>query len=173
MTKSFREPYVHVPNFGIEGVPQRRPEWVDRNWRLVPPASPPWSPPPSLPQDGTDPFVDPPQIPAPLEPRPEGERGPGGSDLLDWLLRAHRAQQSRSRNLRPMAPDSDASFPDFVDRRPWRFALPDGDLSQTLPFDSKQLDALLRIRPDELMRLTEGPPSNARTVQPPIFFPLD
>ena len=174
MTKSFREPYVRVPNFGIEGArPQRWPEWVDRNWRIVPPASPPWTPPPSPPQDGTDPFRDMRQMPAPPRPNPEGERGPGGSNLLDWLLGQHRAEQSRSRNQRPTAPGFDEPLPDFLDRRPWRLVQPDGYLSKTLPFDSKQLDALLRLRPEELVTLTEGTSSNGRTVQPPIFFPFD
>lgn len=44
---------------------------------------------------------------------------------------------------------------------------------QTQPFDSRQLDALLRLRPEELMTLTRGTPSNGRAVQPPIFFPFD
>lgn len=174
MTKSFREPYVRVPDFGIEGArPQRRPEWVNRNWRIVPPASPPWSPPPSPPQDGTDPFGDPPQMPAPLRPSPERERGPSGSNFLDWLLGPYRAEAGRGRKPRSTAPGLDEPLPDFVDRRPWQFVQPDGDLMQTQPFDSRQLDALLRLRPEELMTLTKGTSSNGRAVQPPIFFPFD
>ncbi len=174
MTKSFREPQVRVPNFGIEGArPQRRPEWVDRNWRIVPPVSPPWSPPSLPPQDGTDPFGDPPRMPTPLRPGPERERGPDGSELLDWLPGAHRAGPGPNRKLGPTLPSLDEPLLDLVDRGPWRFIQPDRDVMRYLPFDSRQLEALRQLRPQEVMTLTKGPPSNGRAIQPPIFFPFD
>ena len=112
-------------------------------------------------------------MPAPLRPSPERERGPDGSGLLDWLLEARRAGSGRNRKLEPTPPGLDEPLPDFVDRGPWRFVQPDGDMMRYLPFDSRQLEALRQLRPQELITLTKGPPSNGRAIQPPIFFPFD
>jgi len=149
MARSFRDPNTRVPNFGVEGAIPKPPWWADIDrWRVVPPPSPPWSPPPSIPRDGPDPFGHPPRMPAPLRPSPKEEQAPGGSDLLDWLFGPRRAGRGWNAGPLPTAPGFDEPAADFFDRRPWRFVQPDGDRIQTLPFDSRQLDALLRHRPE-------------------------
>jgi hypothetical protein len=172
MTRSFRDPHFRVPNFGIEdALLQRWPEWVNRKWRMVPPASPPWSPPPSLAQDGTDPLGDPPGAPAPLQPRSDDGRHRVGSDLIDWLLGAYHAQRGRSKGRLPSSGAGAATPEPFIDARPWRPVEPLPDLMQPLPFDQNQAERLKRIRPEELL-IRSGPPK-VRAVQPPIFFPFD
>lgn len=173
MTRSFKDPNARIPNFGVEGaIPQPRPWWADfDHWRVVPPASPPWSPPPSPPQ-GPDPFDVPLPMPAPLRPRSDGEERSAESELIDWLFRPRRADRSRSARPLPSVPGIDGLAPDLFDQRPWRYVQSHPDLvQQPLPFYASQLDALLRRRPEELVRLTGDTPS--RGVQPPIFFPFD
>lgn len=171
MTRSFKGPNVRIPNFGVEGaIPEPRPWWADfDHWKVVPPASPLWSPPPSPPK-GPDPFDVPPPMPAPLRPRSDGEERSAESVLLDWLFRSRRADRNRNASPLPSAPDFDGPAPDFFDRRPSRLIQSDPDLLQQ-PFYASHLDALLRRRPEELVRLTGDAPS--RGVQPPIFFPFD
>jgi hypothetical protein len=61
-----------------------------------------------------------------------------------------------------------------MDARPWRTAEPDPGLVQTLlPFNSRQLAALLQTRPEDLVQLARGTSSKEKVVQPPIFFPFD
>lgn len=173
MARSFRKPYTRVLNFGIEGAIPRPPWWADPDYGKVrPPASPPWSPPPT-PRNDRDPFGAPPWMPAPRRPSPDQGEVPGGSDLLDGLFGRHRADPDGSWTPRRSLPTIDGPAEDFLDRRPWRFVQPNRDLVQTLPFDSRQLDALLRLRPEELRTLTQSTPSSGRAVQPPIFFPLE
>lgn len=174
MTRSFKVPNVRVPNFGIEGaMPQTPPGWVDRNWRIVPPPSPPWSPPPSPPREGPDPFGVPPPTPSPLQPRSDEQRAPAGRDLIDWLLGTPRASRARN-GATPRVSSPDRYTPDLdMDARPWRTAEPDPGPAQTLPFNSRQLAALLQIRPEDLVQLARGAPSKEKVVQPPIFFPFD
>jgi hypothetical protein len=176
MARSFRNPLARVPNFGVDGaMPRSLPWWADReHWQVVPPALPPWSPPPSVPPN-SNPFGDPPQMPAPLRPAPGREQAPGGSDLLDWLLRARRADQGWSEGRLPSTPGIDGPAPDDMDRRPWRPVQPNPDLFQLerQPFYSGQLEALRRLRPEELFLLTGDRSARGRSVHPPIFFPFD
>jgi acyl carrier protein phosphodiesterase len=60
-----------------------------------------------------------------------------------------------------------------MDARPWRNTEPDLGLAQTLPFNSRQLAALLQTRPENLVQLARGTSSKETVVQPPIFFPFD
>lgn len=173
MTRSFKDPNARIPNFGVEGaLPEPRPWWADfDDWRVVPPASSLSSPPPLSPPDGPDPFDVSPPMQAPLRPRSDMEGGSAGSELLDWLFRSHRADRNRNARPLPPAPSIDGPATDFFDRRPSRFVQSDPDLVQSQPFYASQLDALLRLRPEELIRSTRDTPS--RGVQPPIFFPFD
>jgi hypothetical protein len=174
MTRSLRNFYFRVPNFGVEGaVPQRRPEWVDRNWRIVPPASPPWSPPPSPPEDGTDPFGDPPDVQPPLQPRSDDVPHRAGSDLIDWLFNTYRSHRERSAKQFPW-PEADGRAPDlFPDSRPWQVTESPPWVLQPLPFHADQAETLLRMRPEDLQSPTRREASKERGVQPPIFFPFD
>jgi len=174
MTRSFKDPDMRIPNFGVEGaIPQERPWWVDFNhWRVTPPKSPPWSPPPLSPPEGPDLFDLSPPMPDPLRPRSDGQEEPAESQLLDWLFRSRRANRNRNPTPLPSAPGIDGLAPGFLDRSPRRFVQFEPDLAQprSQPFYASQLDALLRLRP-ELVRSIENTPS--RGVQPPIFFPFD
>jgi hypothetical protein len=178
MTQSFKDPNVRSPNFGVEGAfPMPRPWWADpEHWNLVPPAAPPWSPSPSVSPD-SNPFGDPPQMPAPppLRPTPNRERASGGSGLLDWLLRAGRADRDWDERRLPSTLGTDGLAPDYMDRRPWQPDQLDPDLFQLQPqpFNSEQLKALLRRRPQPLLLPTGDRSSRGRSIQPPIFFPFD
>jgi hypothetical protein len=174
MSRSFKHPNGRTPNFGIEGaMPQTRPAWLDRNWRTVPPTSPPWSPPPLPPREGPDPFGVPPPSPSPLQPRSDEQPAPAGRDLIDSLFGAPRASRERN-GAPPPAFNAGRYTPDpFMDARPWRAIEPDPGLVQTLPFNSRQLAALLQTRPEDLVQSASGMSSKKKVVQPPIFFPFD
>lgn len=173
MTRSFSDTSRRIPNFGLEGaVPNPRPWWADiDHWKADPPAFPPWSL-PSLPQDTPDPFGVPPQMPGPLLPRSDKVQASAASDLLDLLFGRRRADPDWSARRLPPAADIDGPVRDLVDRHEWEPIEPKLGL-KPLPFDSRQLDMLRRLRPDELLRLTGDKSSPGRAVQPPIFFPFD
>jgi hypothetical protein len=176
MTRPFRDPHVRVPNFGIEGpLPRRWPEWVDPNWRIIPPAPPPWSPPPLSPQDGTDPFGDSPGTPPSLQPRLDDMQRRADSDLIDWLFKTYRADREESARQLPWSAGAGRRTPGWVpDARPWRPMEPPPDLlQQHLPFFEDQAESLRRIRPKQLESLTRSEPQTERAVQPPIFFPFE
>jgi hypothetical protein len=172
MTRSFRDPNGRIPNFGIAGaMPNPLPWWADPDhWRIVPPLTPPWSAPP--PQDFPDTFGVPPQMPAPLRPRSDERQASAASDLLDLLFGRRRADPDWSARRLPPAADIDGPVRDLVDRHEWEPIEPKLGL-KPLPFDSRQLDMLRQLRPDELLRLTGDKSSPGRAVQPPIFFPFD
>ncbi|WP_035965670.1 hypothetical protein [Bradyrhizobium sp. YR681] len=69
-------------------------------------------------------------------------------------------------------PDGQTLDP-FMDARPWRSVDADVGRVRTLPFNSRQLAALLQTRPQDLVQLARGTPSKEKVVQPPIFFPFD
>lgn len=121
MTRSFRDPYTRVPNFGVEGAIPKLPWWADVDrWRVVPPASPPWSSPPSVPRDDSDPFGVLPQVPAPQRPRSGDVQHHADSELIDWLLNASRTRRGAPAKRSP-SPDQGRSASDlFMDARPWR-----------------------------------------------------
>ncbi len=150
MTRSFKDPYKRVPNFGIEGAIPKPPWWANiDDWRIVPPRSPPWSPPPSGPVDGPNPFDDPARTPAPLQPAPESLQVPSDADLIDWLFRTYRnSRQGRATQLPRPRQGGDAPDP-FLDARPWHVIEPPLDLPQPAPFYAGQLDNLLRLSPKE------------------------
>ena len=174
MPRSFKDPNVRIPNFGVQGAIPKPPWWADfDHWRVIPPVTPPWSQPPLAPREGPDPFGVPPPTPSPLQPRSDEQRAPVGGDLIDRLFGGPRASRERN-GAPPPAFNPDRYTPElFMDARPWRGIEPDPGPAQTLPFNSRQLATLLQIRPEELAQSASGTSSKRTVVQPPIFFPFD
>lgn len=169
MTRSSRDPYFRVPNFGIEGALPRPPWWADfDHWRIPAPASPPWAPPRPAPRDNENPF-EPPADTAP-PPTRRNEIGPLDSDLVDWLLGSSRGRPRSSVPIRPNELQRQIQEAPLVPLP----GQPDEHIPsvpQNLPFGARERAALDGMT--QILRLAGAAPSRDRGVQPPMFFPID